>query len=350
VITVAVVASVAAWRLSVAAWRLGEEQKATSQQLQETRKAQGETKRELYHSLVAQARAMRMSRHVGQRVEALRSIAEAMRLPLPPGHTLDELRTEAVAALALPDIEIEREWLGGLTPGIVNLAFDDNLEKYVRLAEDGTVTARRVADDSLVASWKEADDWTFKGESFLRFSRDGRYLSVVNRSSGRLAVRRLVSPEPELCYQGEKAEGSMDFTPDGTKLAYVMTDSRIAVVDLASGQARYFQPAGVQQWDIEFAPDGRRFAISVNRNGKHTAEVRDLGTGKIEITLPHPTNEPAAWHPDGQMLATTYDRKIRFWDVRSGKIVRALEGYKTLGTHCAFDRTGRCATHNAPPL
>jgi WD40 repeat protein len=315
--------------------------------------ANREATAKLWVSLRDRARAMRMSRHVGQRLQALRSITEAMRLPLPPGHTLDELRTEAVAALALPDIEFEREWQGGLTPGIVDMAFDENLENYARLAEDGTITVRRVADDSLVASWKDADDRPFKGEGLLRFSRDGRYLSVSNGNSSRLAVRRLVSPEPELCYRSEKALGGyrVDFTPDGKEVAYVTTDTRIAVVDLRSGRARYLPPAGAAQEHIAFAPDGRRFAIGVHRDGTYAVEVRDLATGKVEIALNlHPGSAfpVTGWHPDGQTLATTCDGlRIYIWDVRSGTIVREFAvTYTTHGINCSFDSTGRILASN----
>src|SRR5262249_2730087 len=48
-----------------------------------------------------------------------------------------------------------------------------------------------------------------------------------------------------------------------------------------------------------------------------------------------------AWHPSGRTLATCCDdRRIRLWDVSSGQLLRALEGHKSLGMRCAFDRTG----------
>jgi serine/threonine protein kinase/WD40 repeat protein len=305
----------------------------------------------LWESLRDRARAERINRHVGQRVEALRPIAEAMQLPLPPSHTLDELRTEAVAALALPDIEIEREWQGGFTPGVVSLAFDGNLEKYARLAEDGSVTVRQVSDDSLVARWKEATAgaWPHE-EGNLQFSPDGRYLAVRHPGSNRLVVRRLDSPEPAVCYRGENATAEgVDFTPDGTQLIHVMTDTRIAVVALASGETRYLPPTGVEQDEVAIAPDGRRFAIQVRREGKYSVEVRDLATGQVQVRLAHPAKawSRRGWHPDGRTLATCCDDlMVRLWDVRSSMIVRELEGHKTLGIHCAFGSTGRMFASN----
>jgi serine/threonine protein kinase/WD40 repeat protein len=307
-----------------------------------------EANAKLWESLRERARALRLSHHVGQRIEALRSIAEAMRLPLPPGHTLDELRTEAVAALALPDIEFVRDLPESLTPGLIDTAFDGNMEQYAQLQVDGTVTVRRISDDSLVAQWKETIE---KGvEGGFQFSRDGRYVGLYHDDAQRLVVRRLEGPEPVVCCCLEKASPVFDFSPDGAKLACALRNEGIAVVDLASGQARHIPHTGVNR-SIDLAPDGRRFAIAVARAGKFAVEVGDLATGQIQVTLPHPAwvSSIQGWHPDGQTLVTCCDdQMIRIWDVPSGKAVRAdpapfrtLEGHKARGIYCSFDSTGR---------
>ena len=53
-----------------------------------------------------------------------------------------ELRTEAIAALALPDIEVEKEG-GGRPPGTVGMAFDARVEHYARIERDASVSFRR---------------------------------------------------------------------------------------------------------------------------------------------------------------------------------------------------------------
>jgi eukaryotic-like serine/threonine-protein kinase len=305
----------------------------------------------LWESLLDRARAVRMGHHVGQRIESLRSIAEAMQLPLPPKHSLAELRTEAIAALALPDLEIEREVGGFLPIDIANVAFDGNLEHCAYQEADGTVTVRRVGDDEVVVRWKEAGLHGGRSGENLRVSRDGRYLSVWYGGSKQLVVRRLNGAESKVCYRSEKANDpdAGSFTPDSTKLACIMADSRIAVVDLATGQVRYLPPSGIDQHDIEFAPDGRRFAIGVKHAGKWAVEIRDLTTGKVQTSLPHPKAARAisGWHPDGQTLATCCDDLlIRLWDVSSGKLGRTLEGQGTLGIHCSYDSIGERLVSN----
>jgi WD40 repeat protein/Flp pilus assembly protein TadD len=299
-----------------------------------------------WESLRDQARAVRMSRHPGQRVKSLKAIQEALQLPLPPGHSLDELRTEAIAALALPDVEVLQEWEGA-PAGTVGLDFDGNLERYARLATDGTVSVRRVSDDTEIVGWQERTEgaWPYD-DSNLRFSPDGRFLCIGHSSSGRLTVRRLDGPEPIPWHQGTKArtDWAMDFSPDGKRLAYLQTDTRIAVVDLTSPQVHSLPPTGAEnQACIQFAPDGRRFALQVRRAGKWAVEVRDATTGQLRCSLPHPTGGyPLAWHPDGRTLATCCDedKAIRLWDLASGQILQVLKGHKSRGVRCAFTHTG----------
>src|SRR5262249_10331608 len=157
---------------------LDKEQQQTVKERDRAEEAERDGKERLWESLRDQARALRLSRHSDQRVKSLKAIQEALQLPLPPGHSLGELRTEAIAALALPDVEVLQEWVGG-PAGTVGLDFDSNLERYARLAIDGTVSVRRVSNDAEIARWQEPTegDWP-SDESNLRFSPDGRYLCI----------------------------------------------------------------------------------------------------------------------------------------------------------------------------
>jgi hypothetical protein len=86
----------------------------------EKAEAERQAKEELWSSYLMQARSTRVSRQPGQRFAALRAVQKALELPLPQGHSLDELRIEAIGALCLPDLEVSHEWLG-LPPGVRRL-------------------------------------------------------------------------------------------------------------------------------------------------------------------------------------------------------------------------------------
>jgi hypothetical protein len=66
----------------------------------------------------------------------------------------DRLRNEAIAALALPDIHLSRNF-EGLTPSASNIDLSHDFELYTRLTEKGTCSVHRVADDKEVAPLPE---------------------------------------------------------------------------------------------------------------------------------------------------------------------------------------------------
>jgi WD40 repeat protein len=314
----------------------------------DAREANRQANVRLWESLRDQAQSRRMSRHPGQQVRSLEAIRKALQLPLPPGHSRAELRTEAVAAFALNDVELLGEW-EGRPAGTFAPDFDAGVERYARLALDGTVSVRRVSDDAVIAEWKEPTEraWPYD-ESNLRLSPDGRSVCTRHRTSGRVTVRRLDGPESVVCHTNEPGTRAgrgwaMDFSPDSKRLAYVLTDNRLAVVELASGQVRYLELSGAEQEFVRFAPDGRRFAVATRIAGKWVVEVRDGSTGEVERTLPHPTKvNCVAWHPDGQTLATGGDDLLlRVWDLNSPRApVRVLQGHRSKGIRCAFTRAG----------
>ena len=109
---------------------LGLEQQATGRALERSEAAEEKATRELFDALVAQARANRLSRRIGQRFGTLDLLRKATRiarqLKLPPERFL-EMRNEAIAALALPDLRVAKEW-----PDTAEFAvgFDATLGRY----------------------------------------------------------------------------------------------------------------------------------------------------------------------------------------------------------------------------
>src|SRR5262249_12101954 len=71
-------------------------------------------------------------------------ITQALKLD-PSPELRAELRTEAIAALVLPDVEVAHEWKGW-SEGTVGVAFDAAFQRYVRLDRQGGLTVCRLSE------------------------------------------------------------------------------------------------------------------------------------------------------------------------------------------------------------
>src|SRR5206468_12052146 len=100
------------------------------------RRAEREAKYSLFEARLAQARASRYSRQVGQRLESWKALTKAAALAgeLALGEErLLELRNEAIACLALPDLRrVKGPWQGSPTGGPWHVEFDADLKRYSR--------------------------------------------------------------------------------------------------------------------------------------------------------------------------------------------------------------------------
>jgi hypothetical protein len=99
--------------------------------LDDVRVADAEKTEQLWQAHLLRARALRTSGRVGQRFEALKAIRAAAEIKASP-----ELRDEAVAALVLPDVEVEREWQG-YREDTLFWAHDAAFERYARIYKKG---------------------------------------------------------------------------------------------------------------------------------------------------------------------------------------------------------------------
>jgi serine/threonine protein kinase/WD40 repeat protein/Tfp pilus assembly protein PilF len=294
----------------------------------------------LWESLRDRARGLRLSRQPGQRLEALRSIREAMQLPLPPGHSLDELRTEAIAALPLVDVEPRRAW-SGAPSGTARLAFDWRAEHYVRAELNGTLSVRRVADDGALAVWHE-EGFSPAGirPKCLTLGPGGQYIAVLDAITHVLRVRRCEQSQGVLCHEAHQVSpyAWRVFTPDGSGLVYPCDDGRIAFLELATGQVRYLPDRANDAGCVGVDEAGRRVALVVRSDTQYQLEIRDLASGRLQTRLPLPGRlESFAWHPNGLFVAGVIGPDIHVWDLDSRLLLRRFPA-RALGIQVAFER------------
>jgi serine/threonine protein kinase/WD40 repeat protein len=335
---------------TVAAFWLRQSREEALKNLGEARTAHAEGTRRLWESSLAQARAGRFSHQVGQRFAGLEAIQRAASLGVFPERK-SELRDEAIACLALPDLRLERSlgvsWPEDFADGGW-IAFDDAFEHFAYSDSDGTITLRRV-DTSEVLGRLPGPGWPPEW-LHLYFSADGEWLVIEYSSDqGRLGpivawdIRGGRPGRVVALAQGEAWFGG--FGRDGRTAVLFRPDELAAFVDLASGRESRRVKLDVEQGMLRrcggrISPDARQVALG----DRSTRDVLlfDLTTGARVHRFEHPDQWwNLAWSPDGQVLAVGCDdRQIYVWETASQRLVSVLEGHSNGGIDIKFSHAG----------
>jgi WD40 repeat protein/anti-sigma factor RsiW len=316
---------------------------ALQAQLTRAKEAEAGKTEQLWEARFAQAWAIRLGRHPGQRFKSLALLEDLARERPDP-----RLRDEMAACYALPDLHVVRRWTidpPGAQPVDV-CAFDRDQRLYARLDRAGGLTVHRVADGTLVRRLPGQ----FQAPVL---SPDGRYLAAARRGTGgTLLVWRLDSEQPVIDAAADGPPNGVDFTPDSRTVLSAGPNGTVTVrgldgappVRLACGRLR-------TDW-FAAHPDGKRFAVAVVSPGSWrpvlraprpvAVQVRDLKTGDVKAELPVSWFVSGlAWHPGGELLAVCRDYNdggVLLWDV-AAKQSRYLAC--DIGvTRAAFSRAG----------
>ena len=275
----------------------------------------------LWEADLDHAQARRMSRKSGQRFAALRSIQEALQLPTPPGRSIDELRTEAIAALCLPDIEVEKEW-DGWPAGSACLAFDPEFERDGRGDRAGKISVRRVSDDAALFELPPPPGGDRVDEyGGVEFSPDGRYLHQRCFQGG--SIRAPVAsgrPRAGACAGRQPFDRPVSARRGSVRRQLPRrSDSPIRrrLVPRAAKIRDQLPTNGhVHRHDLE-AEGGEHCFLRTRR----TAEPRPGDGSCSTVTRPIPCDIGGfSWSPDGRVLALTgSDHKIYVWDAASNR-------------------------------
>lgn len=279
----------------------------------------------LWGSYLAQARAGRWSRRPGQRFDSLRALTDAARI-----RTTADLRDEAIACMALPDIRTVAHipvWASDLSAFV----FDAALERYARSDSQGNVSIRQITGDREVLRLPGHGTHIFD----LVFSPDGRTLFARYHLPHELWVWDLARCRP--IWKG--ADTGCDFSPDGLEMAIGDADGTIHFCDTGSGKLKRQLHISAINSGLSFAPDGSKLAVR-GRDGR--ISICETTTGRVEKEFATGGARSIYWHPDGRHLAIVcLDDRIRVWDTQGGHIVAVLEGEMTHPTQAQFSHDGR---------
>lgn len=280
---------------------------------------------------MAQATAIRRSGKMGQRFDCLNEIALAVRLQ-PTEEIRNELRAEAIAALALTDLRVSSSRIVGTTYGA---QCDSQLQRYavVDFFKSGDTIVRELNDDRelLRVSKPPIDFW----HAVTEFSADGRYLLVTYFPRLELAGNSILhcwdlqENEKILNVPIRSADVISSATTSGPLLFYVNRQSELCLWNMEERHEQKRMPLGMTPYNICVNSDRSRVAV----NDRDTSLVRilDLNSGaEISSWTTDVGRYGMAWSSDEQLLATaTDDGRIFVQDVQAGRLRFQLESAGT---------------------
>lgn len=242
----------------------------------------------LWQANLSEARARRISRERGQRTESLAAIARAAAL-----RPTMELRNEAIAALALPDLG-EPTPLAGIPVNARGLRADGALRSFgwidgarLRLRLPGMVEPSKGLEPDGVRAWHAAPDFS-------------RVLIIGGTVEAGLYEAVLWNlPELSRALTLTKVAPGTAFLDGGRRLL-LCRDGRLEVYDCETLAVLAAAPCPVRPDWLVPAPDGRSF-IMVERTG---AQIWSLEPLELRQKLPAFPDGLASldWQPDGRSL------------------------------------------------
>jgi serine/threonine protein kinase/tetratricopeptide (TPR) repeat protein/WD40 repeat protein len=323
--------------------------------LEKARVAEHDRTEQLAQAKLAQAQAGRWSGRAGRAFDSLKVLAEAAQIARSlklPEETILSLRNEAIACLALPDLQPRPELNKG-TP-------DSQLERYATTDDQGNVTIRRIAGDQEIMRLEGGGT---RVVAHLAFSPDGRFLAApyppkAGDRHGQVFISDLA--RREIIWRVKPEIGEYVWTIwslDSRRLAVAgrLPFTTVVVYDIDSRKEiqRFHDPSS---YDFcAFDPSGRQLALLARNSG--AVEIREIDTGRLvhRFTFPVPVWR-IAWGCDGQLLAGSFfddeerpidSHRIYLWDVPAGRMHKLLDGHQAPPCHLAFSHAGDLLASNA---
>jgi WD40 repeat protein len=295
--------------------------------------AERQSRQQLYTALLEQAKATVHSGELGQRVRALEAIQRAGAIS-----NTAELRGAAIAAMALPDLRLERT-LPSDTP-LVRL--DPRFERMALCRESGPAEIRAVEDNRLLSTLPAGSPLPAQ---FVNWSDDGRFLAVTRAkpfagSHHDLEVWDIAQSRRALSL-GDLEYGEPAFHPRLPRLITGTRDGTAVVWDLAtSNECARFNFEGTPE-HLHYSPDGKQFAACYKKGPGWVVCVHKSDNGALVWSQSlRGAASSLDWERNGRWIAVAdYDNEVWLMDGQSG-VSRILGNHKAQATLVTFSADG----------
>ena len=282
---------------------------------------------QLWQSLVAQARALRLSHRSGQRFQSLETLGQATQLARTlnlPAANFHELRNAVIAALAVPDLYLTGPW-NSWPADAIRIDFDEAHSILARTDRAGSCSIRRMSNDAEIYHLPGSGS-----PAVPLLSRDGKFIALTRVDADSdvtlgidvwqldgSAPRQLMSESKTCCVAFR----------DSQEVALAYSDGTIRFFDLPTARQTSRLAPDTLTKGITIALHPTEPLVAVSSYFAPGLQVRDVRTGKVLASLPQ-TVRPlvTAWHPNGRTLAVSYENhQIRLVDRNSWRVYRTLE-------------------------
>ena len=300
----------------------------------EADQARAAAQAETYRALLSQVMAQRAGRQPGWRDHALAGLARLALMPT-PRRDLPELRTEAAASLATPDIQlVTRIELPGFD--LRSLAFSPDSRSLVTVRFE-----------------KGLDFWDVRGQRHLAAVKDlkvtdtecdqvvylplGQGLAVATRDRGVVfTYMNFTSVTRAAITRGARQPTRLAIDADGHRIAVAWTDGGgITVHDTATGALLDTFKDSL----FALSPDGHWLA----RQENDLVVLHAIGLNEPQVVLGRADRiRSFDFSPDGAMLAgASFDHSTILWDVTKREKFGVLRGHREAVNDVAFSPDGK---------
>ena len=265
---------------------------------------------QLWNSYVHQAKLQRQSRTVGQHFGAIDTVRKAALIK--PSM---ELRNEAIAAMALPDLKFV-EPLGFEREAGFPVAVDPRGNRYAKSDPSSVVHLySRQSGEKLFSLPAHGGRI-----HHLRFSPDGSYLGVIfshpETRKGTLKLWNL--SDRSVVFTESDVEWRTDYDPEGSRISVLRRPDLVKIYGLETGELLQEISVEYPPQRAVFSPDGTQIAITSPR--ARTITILDLESG--EEVSSFDTEDRiygVCWTAGGdQVVCSTNDFNMFLHDVPSG--------------------------------